>query len=599
MNVALQESATFATSVNGFQWEVAPHDARMALALSQRFGLPEVIGRLLSMRGITLDTAEDFLEPSLKSQLPDPLHLRDMDKAAERVARAIENRENVVIFGDYDVDGATSSALLKRFFAMAGAYAGIYIPDRVEEGYGPNEVALLKLKAQGTALVITVDCGAVSYGPLAAAAKAGLEVVVIDHHLGAETLPEAVAVVNPNRVDETTEHRHLAACGVSFLLAVAVNRKLRESGWYAKNNLAAPDLISLLDLVALGTVCDVMSLTGINRVFVAQGLKIMAQRRNLGLRTLADIAAMDGTPSTYHAGFILGPRINAGGRIGRADLGATLLSTEDAAEATTIALELDKLNRERQAIEVQLLEEAIAQAEAGGTDTPLLIVSGEHWHQGVTGIIAGRLKEKYNRPTAAIAIRNGIAKASARSVSGVDLGAAVTAARMEGLLLAGGGHAMAAGFSVEAAKLEDVAKFLRSHLQQSVTRHAANTALLAELILPPSAITIEFGDMLESLAPYGNGHPEPRIILQSAKLLQCFPAGEQHKRLVIGEAGIGANTKTKLKGMAFRSVGTKLGAALEEATATGAPVHLLGRFKLNRWQGRKIAEFTIEDMVKA
>ncbi len=598
MTASFPSSVNGQLSVNGFVWEVLPCDERLALALSQKFTLPEVVGRMLALRGVSLAEAEDFLNPSLKNQLPDPFHLKDMRKAAERVARAVKSGERVVIFGDYDVDGATSSALLCRFLAAAGNAPRIYIPDRIGEGYGPNENALLRLRNEGASLVITVDCGAVAYAPLSAAAKVGLEAVVIDHHLGAEQLPEAVAVVNPNRLDETTEYRYLCAAGVSFLLAVAVNRLLRESGWYAGGRVE-PDLFALLDLVALGTVCDVMPLTGFNRTLVAQGLKVMAQRRNIGLRTLADSAGMEGPPSVYHAGFMLGPRINVGGRIGKSDLGARLLTTENVTEAEQIAEELEKLNRERQAIEVLVLEEAIAQAEAAGTDTPLIIVSGAHWHPGVSGIIAGRLKERFRKPAAVIALQDGVGKASARSVAGVDLGAAVTDARLAGLLVAGGGHAMAAGFTVAEARIPELGDFLRAHLEKAVARHASARNLPCDLVLQPSAITLELARTLERIGHYGNGHPEPRIVLERVRILQVMPMGEKHFRCVIGEGGIAGNRSVKLRAPAFRAAGTPLGDALQiAAREPGCEAHLLGRLRLSHWQGREQAEFSIEDMAR-
>ena len=592
---ALQETVTesgYTRSIMDNQWFVREHDSRLALAFSQKFDVPEVIGRLLVMRGITLDDAEDYLNPSLKSLLPDPSHLLDMDKAAARLVQAIEQQEKVVVFGDYDVDGATSAALLIRFFQAAGLEIGYYIPDRIEEGYGPNVTAMQRLHQDGMNIVITVDCGAVAYEPLAEAAKLGIEVIVIDHHLGAETLPEAVAVVNPNRLDESTLHRNLAAVGVAFLLVVAVNRLLREQGGYQERK--EPNILQWLDLVALGTICDVMTLMGLNRALVAQGLKIMANRQNLGLRVLSDVAGLDDIPGVYHAGFLLGPRINAGGRIGKADLGVRLLTTADADEAYTIALELDKLNKERQALEQLALDEAVLQAEQQ-EDHPVIIVGSDKWHPGIIGIVASRLKEKFRRPCAVIAWDGDTGKASARSVNGADIGAAVTEARMEGLLEAGGGHAMAAGFTVLKEKFLVLQAFFHDYLGDAVSEHLARRDYPCDIELSASAVTLELVRLLEQLGPYGTGHPEPRVILRNVQIKQTKPAGEHHLMCFLGDGGPTPNPKVNLKAMAFRCMDTKLGKALQSHYQQD--VHLAGKVKINRWQGIEKAEFYIDDMV--
>ena len=437
-------------SLSGKRWRQRAVDDRAGLALAQQMGLPEIVGRLLAARGVGIESAERFLTPTLRELLPDPSHLRDMDKAVERVVRAVTTGELIAIFGDYDVDGATAAALLQRFFAAIGCRARIYIPDRQREGYGPNVPALQRLRAEGAAIAITVDCGTTAHAPLAAAAKAGLDVIVVDHHVAEPALPPAFAIINPNRLDEASPHGVLAAVGVAFLLVVGINRALRQAGWYAQR--PAPDLVQWLDLVALGTICDVVPLTGVNRALVAQGLKLLQRRGNIGLAALADAAAVGERLEAYHAGFILGPRVNAGGRVGQADLGARLLATDDAVEARAVAEQLHTLNAERREIEARVLAQAIAQVESGDRSAPLVFVAGEGWHPGVIGIVASRLKERYNRPACVSAIADGIGKGSGRSVAGFPLGPAIIAARQAGLLVNGGGHAMAAGFTVTAER---------------------------------------------------------------------------------------------------------------------------------------------------
>src|SRR6185437_3569630 len=423
-------------SLSGRLWRARGGDDRAGLALAQRFGLPEIIGRLLSGRGIGIENAEGFLAPTLREALPDPLHLKDMDKAVARLVDAVCGGELIGVFGDYDVDGATSSALLQRFFRAVGAKTTLYIPDRQREGYGPNAAALAKLKERGAGVVVTVDCGISSQEALGSAAESGLDVIVVDHHLGDPALPRALAVIDPNRVDEASPHGMLAAVGVTFLLVAGVNRALRQAGCYRERG--EPDLMQLLDLVALGTVCDVVPLTGVNRALVAQGLKIMRRRGNIGLAALGDAAGIGEKLDAYHAGFILGPRVNAGGRVGEADLGARLLATEDPEEARTLAAHLHALNAERRAIEAQVLAQAIAAVERdpGGA---LVLAAGENWHPGVIGIVASRLKERYNRPACVVALSGGIGRGSGRSVPGLALGPIVIAAQQAGLLVDGRG----------------------------------------------------------------------------------------------------------------------------------------------------------------
>ncbi|HZX87406.1 MAG TPA: single-stranded-DNA-specific exonuclease RecJ, partial [Reyranella sp.] len=420
-------------SLTGRRWAARLADERMALAMAQRHGLPDAICRLLAAREVDLEGVPDFLEPTLRKFLPDPSHLKDMDTAIARVVRAVREGEKIVVFGDYDVDGATSSALLARFFRAVGGNVAVYIPDRRKEGYGPNTPALLGIKEQGAAVVITVDCGITAFEPLAEAKRVGLDLIVIDHHMAEIALPQAVAVVDPNRLDDDSPHKQMAAVGVAFLLAVGVNRALRAAGWYGAGR-AEPDLRQWLDLVALGTVCDVVPLTGVNRALVRQGLRVMADRSNIGLAALADVARLREPPGAYHLGFMLGPRVNAGGRVGQADLGARLLSSDNPEEVGALALRLDEFNAERRAIEREVLDQAITRIEGlYGPDRKglpsALVVESEGWHVGVIGIVASRLVERYGRPAFVIGMDGGLGKGSGRSVKGVDLGAAVIAAR--------------------------------------------------------------------------------------------------------------------------------------------------------------------------
>jgi single-stranded-DNA-specific exonuclease len=577
-------------SLAGRRWRERSGDDRAGLAMAQRLGLPEIVGRLLAGRGVGADEAERFLAPTIRDALPDPSHLKDMDKAVDRLAAATRSGETIAVFGDYDVDGATSSALLRRFFAAVGAHALTYIPDRQREGYGPNAAALLKLKAQGVSVVITVDCGIAAHTALDAAAEAGLDVIVVDHHLGQPELPRAIAVIDPNRVDEDSPHGMLAAVGVTFLLVVGLNRALRQAGWYATRQ--EPDLAQWLDLVALGTICDVVPLTGINRALVAQGLKIMRRRGNVGLAALGDAASIGERLDAYHAGFILGPRVNAGGRVGEADLGARLLSTDDAIEARELALHLHALNAERRAIEAQVLVQAIDQVERAAVGA-LVFAAGEGWHPGVIGIVASRLKERYNRPACVIALSDGIGRGSGRSVPGLALGQVIIAAHQAGLLLNGGGHAMAAGFAVEAAKLDA----LRAFLSERVAAALGNGEPVAELnidgALAAGAATPDLAELIDRIGPFGTGNSEPRFVFPNLRVLRADIVGEDHVRCVFGD-GAGS---ARLKGIAFRASGGELGKAL--LNSRGAGFHLAGHLRADNWQGRKGVQLLIDDAAPA
>ncbi|HJO73325.1 MAG: single-stranded-DNA-specific exonuclease RecJ [Rhodospirillales bacterium] len=590
-------------SLGGKRWVARLADERAALALAQRAAVPEAVGRVLAARGVGLSDAEGFLDPTLRRAFPDPSHLKDMDAGADRLAGAVMQGERIAIFGDYDVDGATSAALLRRFLDAVGARSAVYIPDRLREGYGPNAEALLKLKEGGASVVVTVDCGTAAHEALAVAADAGLEVIVVDHHVAEARLPRAAAVINPNRLDEESPHRQLAAVGVAFLLCVALNRALRQAGWYAAR--PEPDPLAWLDLVALGTVCDVAPLTGLNRVLVAQGLKVMGQRRNPGLSALADVAGMDQAPGAYQAGFVLGPRINAGGRVGEANLGVRLLTTEEEGEARDIAERLDDLNRERQAIEAGVLNEALALLEAGAhrgatadsaeaADAALVFAAAEGWHPGVIGIVASRLKERFNRPAFVVALEGAVATGSGRSVSGVDLGSVVIAARQAGLVVKAGGHAMAAGFTAPVERLENLRVFIAERVALSLAEVDTVPSLGLDGALQPAAATDELIAALGRLEPFGVGNAEPRFAIPSARLAYTRVVGGDQNHLRCTLAGADGR---RLAAIAFSCMDKNLGQAL--ARHDGAPFHIAGRLRENVWQGRSSPQLLIDDAAPA
>ena len=581
-----------ATSLCGRQWVLNTVDNRLVEDLSRQAGVNDVLARVLATRGVTLDTVHDFLHPTLKTLMPDPSTLAGMDQAVERLVVAINSKEKIGVFGDYDVDGATSSAVLRRFFRSIGIDPVMYIPDRMKEGYGPNTPALLALAEQGVKIVITVDCGISAYEPLKAAKEAGLDVIVADHHKADPVLPDAAAVVNPNRLDDTSKQGHLAAVGVTFLLLVALNRALRVTGWYRDNNIAEPDLRQLLDIVALGTVADVVPLIGLNRAFVIQGLSVLARGANVGLAAMRKVAAIDVEPSAYHLGFIYGPRVNAGGRVGQADLGMRILSTDDPDEAAALAVRLDDYNRARQDIEAAVLAEAIEQVETRNSDDPVLFAMGASWHPGVIGIVASRLKDRYGRPACVVALDGGMAKGSGRSVKGVDLGKAVLAARDVGLLFNGGGHAMAAGFTVEEAKLSAFVEFMTKHVVAQMKAGVSSIAHPIDGVLSVNAVTTEFAQMLGELAPYGSGNDEPRFAVVDADVGKADIVGSGHVRCFLtGRAG------GRLKAIAFRSADSDLGVGL--LNARGRSLHLTGTIRVETWQGRANAQLIIDDAMFA
>lgn len=552
----------------------------------------DLVTQLLLARGVPRDDIERHRNPSLRAFLPDPSEFRDMDLAAERLAQAVLTQEQVTIYGDYDVDGATSAALLIRLLRALGHEARYYIPDRLLEGYGPSGEALVRLAEQGSSLIVTVDCGAMAHQALDMAHTAGVDVVVVDHHKCSPELPRALALVNPNRLDEgdlAAAHGHLAAVGVAFLLAVATVRALRQRGFFAGR--AEPDLFALLDLVALGTVADVAQLHGLNRALVAQGLKVMARRDNVGMAALIDASRLTRAPACSDLGFALGPRINAGGRVGESTLGVRLLTTEDPDEAREIAAQLSQLNEERRAIEAMVQEAAEAQVDAQH-NRAVLTLAGAGWHPGVIGIVAGRIKEKTGKPTLVIALdadEHGNGKGSGRSISGVDLGAAIIAAREAGLLVAGGGHAMAAGLTVAPDKLSALGDWLDERLGADVTAAMASQAMLLDLAVAPGGLTPPLVEALESAGPYGMGWPGPRVAVGPVRLVKADLVGTDHVRLIArGEDG------ASFKAIAFRAASTDLGQALLHGSQ-GRKLWLAGRAKIDDWASRPQAELHVDD----
>ncbi|EDM71655.1 single-stranded-DNA-specific exonuclease RecJ [Roseobacter sp. AzwK-3b] len=573
-----------AQSLTGRRW-IGPgaEVERRAEAMAQSTGLPRPLCQTLARLGVPETEAEPYLEPSLRDLLPDPRSLRDMETAAGRFIAAVRARERIAIFADYDVDGGSSAALLIDWLRQMGLAATLYIPDRIDEGYGPNEPAMAELAAAHD-LIICVDCGTLSHDAIAAAR--GADVVILDHHLGGETLPPALAVVNPNRQDETGDLAHLCAAAVVFLMLVEAGRQLRERGE------TRPDLMAMLDLVALATVADVAPLRGVNRAFVRQGLRIMAHRDRPGLVALSDVARLDTAPSAYHLGFVMGPRVNAGGRIGKADLGARLLATRDISEARSLAERLDQLNSERRDIEAGVRAAALAQAEARGLDAPLVWAAGEGWHPGVVGIVASRLKELTNRPAIVIGMDGDEGKGSGRSISGVDLGASIQRLAAEGLLIKGGGHRMAAGLTVARDRLEAAMERLSELLDRQGSGAAGPADLRLDGVLMPGAATVELVERIEAAGPFGAGAPGPRYVFPDMQIGFAKRVGDAHLKLRFGDGLSG-----QLDAIAFGAFDSPLGQAL--MSHGGARFHLAGRIGINEWGGRRSPQLQLEDAAPA
>ena len=577
-------------SLTGRVWRRRAADESVAREHQLRHGLSEPLARALASRGVTAEGGGDFLNPTLKALFPDPSSFADMDRAAEILVDAAVSGRPVTVFADYDVDGASSAAQLVRWFRAMGRDLPVYVPDRILEGYGPSPAAFRKIKDSGAELVITVDCGAAAHDALIEAARIGLDVVVIDHHLMRGDPPPAAALVNPNRPDDTSGQGHLAAAGVVFVLLAALNREARKRGLF--EDRAAPNVMDWLDLAAMGAFCDVTSLTGFNRALAAQGLKVMSGWRNIGLKALLDVAKSQGPATAFHAGYILGPRINAGGRIGRADLGARLLSTEDPEEASALAQELDALNASRKEVEKAVIDEAVAAIEKQSNfdpDAPVIVAAGDGWHPGVVGIAAGRLRERYRKPVIVIGIDRpaDIGKGSGRSQPGVNLGRAIQSAYDDGLLLAGGGHAMAAGLTVRPSGIPELRAYLCDKLAGEMIDAAAQDAVEIDALIAPGGATRALWSDFQRLAPYGPGNPEPLFAIPDARIEYPIAMRGGHIRVTLVDS-----SGQRLKAVAWRAGETEMG---ERLMAGGGGLHLAGKLKPDDWQGREGVELEIED----
>lgn len=567
-------------SITNKRWLWRQLDDKAYKKLRRECDLPETLCHILARRVLPFDNLEAFYNPTLKQFMPDPFHLKDMDVVVNRLIQALHNNEKIGVIGDYDVDGATSTALLTNYFEAIGGYVSFHIPDRLTEGYGPSKKAIDQFKEQGIKLMLTLDCGTVAFEELEYANAQGLEAIVLDHHKGVEKLPIALGVINPNRLDETSPLTYLAAVGVTFMTLVALNSKLREQSYF--NGKTPPNLMHYLDIVALGTVCDVVPLQDLNRAFVKQGLKVMANTQNLGLKTLLEHIGNDKTPTSETCGFALGPRINAGGRVGCSKLGARLLTTKSVGEAHAIAEQLCTLNEERRDIQKRVLREALDQVDE---DAPFIMVKGDDWHEGVIGVVAGRLKEKFNRPTIVIAFNNGVGKASCRSVPGVDIGALIHKAVDAEHLMQGGGHAMAGGFSIDEMKLPEFKDFLHTECTKNPLDHTIE--MVVDTSLTPGGNYNQYFEMLDNLAPFSHDHPPVRVMFENVVIKYVSLMKEQHISCSFSQGG------PQMKGLLFNAFETPLGDFL--LSQQGKSIHLVGEIKKEYWQGQEQIKFFIAD----
>ncbi len=588
--LAITPDAAFgvARSFSGRRWILNHADDAVVRILARAGNISEPLAHVLALRGVTAETLDDTLNPTLKRLLPEPLALKDMDRAVARVREALDRGERIAVFGDYDVDGSSSAAILSDFLSALGRPPRIYIPDRLTEGYGPNAPALAKLKDEGISLVITVDCGAGAPGPLQAARDNGLDVVVLDHHT-VDVSPPSVAHVNPNQPGDSSGLNYLCAAGVTFLFAVAFNRSLRDSGWYEANGIAEPDLRNALDLVGLATHCDVVPLRGVNRAFIRGGLARIGSRP--GLAALSVIAKIGPPYTSYHLGFVLGPRINAGGRVGRSSLGVELLTAHDRANAEELATLLDLHNSERQALEKEILAEALAAASTQ-TNAPFILTAGEGWHTGVVGIVAGRLKDRFGKPSFAVGLEGGMGRGSARSIAGINVGAVVRAAHEAGVIESGGGHAMAAGFALRADQLSGFSAFLSDSFSNASQALAAANELILDAVVSPAGATVGLIDEIAKAGPFGPGNAEPLIAIPDARVAFADAVGKDHVRLQLAGA-----EGSRLAAIAFRVADQPLGRAL--LASRGKRIHVAGRLRVDEWQGQKRVQLQLDDAAPA
>ena len=575
-------------SVVGKNWIQKEFDLDEIKFIKENFYLDEIVAKLLSIRKIKKEEINFFLNPSIKNSLPNPYSLNDMQKAIDRTISCIVSNEKVGIFGDYDVDGATSTAILGNYFRALNLPYEIYIPDRQKEGFGPNEKGFDYLIENGSKLIFTVDCGTLSYLPIEYANTKKIDVIVIDHHQSEINLPKAHSIVNPNRFDDRSELNYLCAAGVCFMFLVALNKKLRENNWFINKSINEPDLLNFLDLVSLGTICDVVPLVDLNRAFVNQGLKVINQKKNLGLKTLIEISEIENNLTTYHLGYVLGPRINAGGRVGKSTHGAKLLLNNDSKDSFKISSELNNYNKERQLLEKELLKD-IMDKDYGLTDEPVIVLYGENWHEGIIGIIAARIKEKYNKPTFIISTKSGLGKGSARSIYGFDIGTAVIAAVQNKILIRGGGHKMAAGFTLDTDKISEFKNFLIRKFKSININLESKKNIFYDTEISPSAINIDFYDKINVLSPFGSGNPEPKFVIKNVRPLNSKIVGEKHIKSVFE-----GSDSSVFKTITFNCVDNELGSYLLKKNIKN--FNILGKLSLNEWRGQKNVEFIIDDI---
>ena len=581
-------------SLNKFRWKLFDYNENFVRIISQKYNQPDIVSKVMSARGVGLDYAENYLQPKIKNLLPDPFILKDMDKAVERTIFAINNNEAIGIFGDYDVDGATSSSILYNFFKEIGVQnVSIHIPDRIEEGYGLNEFGIKELQDNGASLIISVDCGITGFDAVEAANKMGLDVIILDHHEAEVKVPDAVAVVDAKRVDDDSGLSYMAACGISFLFVVGLHKKLKHAGFYEKNAIKEPELLTYLDLVAFGSVCDVVPLVAANRAYVATGLKVMAKRGNLGLTALCDVAGIQSEPSVYHLGFILGPRINAGGRVGDSSYGAKLLTTKDKITATHLAEYLNNFNSTRQGIEAAVIEEAVNKvATTIKPDDNSVFVSGKNWHSGVIGIIAGRIKERYNLPTCVATIdENGIANGSGRSIAGIDLGSAIMRAKEMGILTGGGGHVMAVGFTLPEKNIPKFKEFLTEYINEKTGGEKIIPVLKIDSIIDIAGINMELVSKLKVLEPYGTANEEPRFAILNAKLAGSDVLRGGHIRFYLS-----SDNGKSISCIAYKCIDTDMGEAI--VMGTGSRFNVAGKIRINDFNNKKTIQFIVDDVAR-
>tara|TARA_B110000438_G_scaffold300811_1_gene354079 strand:+ start:600 stop:2348 length:1749 start_codon:yes stop_codon:yes gene_type:complete len=576
------------TSVSGKNWIFKKFNISEVQNICETYSLSEIVGKLLSIRKKNIENIDLYLNPTIKNLLPNPYHLRDMKNGVDRIYKSFVNKDIIGIFGDYDVDGASSTALLKKYFSLTNQEIITYIPDRKKEGYGPTINGFNHLINSGAKIIFTVDCGTLSFEPIKAAQDKNIDVIVLDHHQSDVVLPKAYALINPNRYDETSKLTYLCAAGVCFVFLIALNKKLRDENWFNTNKINEPNILNFLDLVSLGTVCDVVPLVGLNRAIVKQGLKVFKKRLNLGLKTLYDLCKVESQPTTYDLGFVLGPRINAGGRVGKSSHGAELLSSNDPQRAYQIALDLDKYNKERKSIEYILTEEINSKIDEFKDDS-VIVMAGENWHGGIIGIIAARIKDKYNKPTILITVENGYAKGSARSIVGFDIGAQILNAVQKGILDKGGGHKMAGGFSLNETKINDFRNFLTHSFNKSNLNLSENKNLKLDALLIPSSVNEDFFHEINNLAPFGSSNSEPKFAVENVKVISSTLVGEKHIRtILIGKDG------SVIKSIAFNAKNTAMESYLNKDNKK--IFNIAGKIKLNEWKGKKDIIFEIEDI---